>query len=387
MFFSGRKKKEPVTSPDTEDTELVPGEQFCTLVPIEPSNLSLEEQGYTKISSYVLPQIGTLAQYVPGEAVALSNLGTYKAVFDKGLGVLQKSAKYPGNFVGNVVSPGSNNDIRAVAVWQEVSASPQLALSIFTAASVVTGQYFMAQMNSKLGQINQGIQELRQYLEAEDFSVLKTTEEYLQEVFSNLRSISENEVQRQSTLTRIMDRKLSCSEIGNKYAKIIEAMKMEGKTKEDLDSTFNSFSRYLSVHHYALHLYAGAAYLEMVLSQNTDSEYLRNLVKDIQDRVAAYQYQLFHWERNMNFFIDEAKALKRGRRRERRDPPAPTAALKEDSPTRYKSLLARYMNEHENLETVQALREEINKKDLLYNKPVEAVISDGNLYVRSIEAT
>ena len=97
-------------------TEVDASNAFCRVAALDLNGMTLEESGFTKIPDTLLPQLGALAQYLPGEAVGLSNIGTYKAVFDKGLGVLQKSAKHPGLFVGNVVSPGTNNDIKGVAV-------------------------------------------------------------------------------------------------------------------------------------------------------------------------------------------------------------------------------------------------------------------------------
>ena len=380
MNFFCFKKKEKAIVPVVPSTELDTSEVFCTLAPLESNGLSLEEQGFVKIPDTLLPQAAALLQYAPGEAVALSSLGTYKAVFDRGLGVLQKSAKFPGTVLGNVVSPGTNNNIKGVAVWQEVSATPQLALSIFTAASVVTGQYFMAQMNSKLSQINQGVRGLYEYMETEDFGVLKTTDEYLQGVYSNLRSISENDVQRQSTLTNVTDRKLKCSEIADKYAKLLEEMAMPSKSKDEISATFVSFSKRLSVYHYALQLYSGALYLEMILSQNTDADYLHGLIKDIQDRTGMYDFHLFKWEHRLDNYIDDAKGLRRERRKERRNPQ--NFKLEEGSPAWYKASISRLFYDHKNLDPVHALEQEIERVNCLYNKPVEAVISDGELYVR-----
>ena len=105
---------------------------------------------------------------------------------------MQKSAQYPGLFVGNVVSPDKNNAIKAVAAWQQVSAAPQIALGIFTAVSVVTGQYFMAQTNKKLESLAEGIETLQQFVEEADYNILRSYQNYFNYVQKNLRSITEN---------------------------------------------------------------------------------------------------------------------------------------------------------------------------------------------------
>jgi hypothetical protein len=59
--------------------------------------------------------------------------------------------------------------------------------------------------------------------------------------------------------------------------------------------------------------------------------------------------------------------------------------LKEGTPARYKAVLARYIYDHKNLDSITALRQQIEKVKNLYNNPVEAVISDGKLFFRCVE--
>ena len=84
----------------------------------------------------------------------------------------------------------------------------------------------------------------------------------------------------------------------------------------------------------------------------------------------------------MNAYLDEAKALKRERRKERKKPPS--CVLKEGTPARYRVDLARCVYNHRNLDNVLALQQEIERVDDLYNKPIEAVISNGDLYLRCV---
>ncbi|MCD8508698.1 MAG: hypothetical protein LRY73_01535, partial [Bacillus sp. (in: Bacteria)] len=80
--------------------------------------------------------------------------GTYKVVYDKGLGVLQRSAKNPTLFRANVVTPGTNNDITGQALLEELNVSEimtsNIAIASFTIASIATNQYFLARIDSKL---------------------------------------------------------------------------------------------------------------------------------------------------------------------------------------------------------------------------------------------
>ena len=87
---------------------------------------------------------------------------------------------------------GQANAIKAVAAWQQVSAAPQIALGIFTAVSVVTGQYFMAQTNKKLESFADGIETLQQFVEESDYNTLHACQNYFAYVQKNQRSIMED---------------------------------------------------------------------------------------------------------------------------------------------------------------------------------------------------
>ena len=374
---------------------VVPAEEvFCTIQPVDLSVNELEEQGYFRISGGLATHADALVQYAPGAAVAMIEGGLYKAVFDSGIGVLQKSAQYPGLYLGNVVSPDKNNAIKAVAAWQQVSAAPQIALGIFTAVSVVTGQYFMAQTNKKLESLADGIETLQQFVEEGDYNTLRACQNYFTYVQKNLRSIMENDIQRQSTATIIAGKKVECDTLVGKYKSLIDKIHLKQRKKEDIQKTIDTFSKYVSVYRAAVFMYSYATYLETLLVQNTDSEYLNNIADEVKTRQSAFEESLGSWEQRFGGYIEKAKAFKLDRFLEDQgtdhfwDRPVnrvKEAVLlkREDYPLeKARECFASIIDSQNDLPPIESVHQSIDLLDRVYNRPVEAIMAGNDIYVK-----
>ena len=380
-----------------EETAIDKATVFCALQPLDTnSNVSLEEQGYIKIPNGALEQVGAIAQYIPAEAASLANAGLYKAVFDEGLGVLQKSAQHPGFYLGNVVSPDTNNDIRAVAAWQEVSASPQIALGIFTAVSFVTGQYFMAKTNKRLSAMSESISEIQQYLTTKDFNTLVECREYFLAIQDNLSSIMGNDFQRQSRLTMVEEKKGRCLTIANTYRDKVNQLSIKQGSKKQVKESIDNFSHYLMIYRTAMQLYGIGIYLETVLAQNTDASYLHNMSDDIGQKSAAFKENLQSWEAKYSECIEGAKAFRMDRFLLNQpsahfwDVPiskAKDAVLvkrgnhSEEAKNHLKAVIDVSEDEH----VIEAVQGGLGMLDRIYNHSVSAVISGTDLYIKPSE--
>lgn len=387
-------RKKDLDQLTSDDMQLPTEEAFCAIQPIDYGIGKLEEHGFLRVQDGLAAHADALVQYAPGAAVAMMDGGLYKAVFDSGIGVLQKSAQYPGLFVGNVVSPDKNNAIKAVAAWQQVSAAPQIALGIFTAVSVVTGQYFMAQTNKKLESLAEGIETLQQFVEEADYNILRSCQNYFNYVQKNLRSITENEIQRQSTATIIASKKVECDALIGKYKNLIDKIPLKQRKKEDVQKTLDAFSRYLTVYHASVFLYSYATYLETLLVQNTDSEYLQNIAEDIKERESGFGESLGAWETRFSGYIEKARAFKLDRFLEDQgtdhfwDKPVnrmKEAILlkREDSPLETaRECFSSILMQQEDRTPIESVRQSIDMLDRIYNHPVEAVMAGNDLYIR-----
>ena len=97
------------------------------------SDFNINSNKYKKIDDSLATRLNSMIQLFPN-LVNLSNYrgDVYRVVFDKGMGVLQTSAKYPGCVTGNVVQAGTNNKIVSGAVFQQLSMAPQIISGVFS---------------------------------------------------------------------------------------------------------------------------------------------------------------------------------------------------------------------------------------------------------------
>lgn len=135
--------------------------------------------------------------------------GAYRVIFNKSLGELQKAKGYPGCFRGSVVS---NGKIVESARLQPVSLAPQAVAGLFNAMSIVTGQYYMSQINNKIAAVEKGIEDIKFFLDNERISGIETDKEELEEIISSLADILSNDIKRMdknSSLSRIKSHTVS----------------------------------------------------------------------------------------------------------------------------------------------------------------------------------
>lgn len=273
----------------------------------------VEREMYVKVDSSIVGKVNMVMQQLPQVLMDSAYSGdVYRVIYDKGLGVLQKSAQYPGQLLGNVVSPTANNQIRDVARLQEMSMLPHIVSSVFSVMSMITGQYFMAQINSNLSRIEKEVSEIRRFLEDDKRSKLQSEEEFLKMTQKTIRFILDNEVQKQSILTSIQKIRMDSLASINFYKMQINNIKddLEKKDKaEDIINNIKNVCSLVSEYWYSLYLYCFAVYLEPVVAQNFDADYLDILKADIVERCKEYKKNYLLWLQVFDGYIESAKAF------------------------------------------------------------------------------
>lgn len=272
-----------------------------------------EKNSYIKVEGEIVGQVDAIMQQL--SQIMFNKVNTkdvYRVVYDKGLGVLQKSAQYPGQLLGNVVDPSSNNHIKDVARLQELAVGPQMVNGIFTAMSMVTGQYFMSQINSDLGKIEASICEIQKNLEDDKKSKLRSSEEFLKMTQNTIGFILDNEVQKQSTLSAIQKIRLESRAGIEFYRMQINDLKDISVNKDKPEEVINNMQKIcflISEYWYSLYLYCFSLYLEPVVAQNTDSSYLSMLENEMIQNCNCYKSDYVIWNKKLNEYIDTANAF------------------------------------------------------------------------------
>ena len=279
------------------------------------AEFNTNKSGYVKVDKKIAGRVDSVLQQLPvmiNKAVYCGNGDVYRVVYDKGLGVLQKSAKYPGQLLGNVVSASANNKIKDVARLQELAVGPQINNGVFTAMSMVTGQYFMAQINHNLKDIEANIESIRKFLEDDKRSKLQSEEDFLNMTQNSLNFIMQNESQKQSTICSIQKIRIDSLASINFYRMQINDLKDLSAKKDKAGEVIKNIQRIcfmISEYWYSLYLYCYALYLEPIVAENYDSDYIDMVKQDMKDKCEQYKADYTKWKKMMDEYIVTAKAF------------------------------------------------------------------------------
>ena len=268
---------------------------------------------YIEVDSSIAGRLDSAMQFIPEVLLnqALSE-DVYRVRFNKGIGVLQKAADNPGLYRANVVSPLANNDIRGQALLQSLSTSPQIISGVFSAMSIVTGQYYMSQITDSLRSIEKQVQSIQKFLEDDKRSSLEAYEQFLRNTQIEHQSIIQNACLRQSTLTNIQKIKidsLSAIIFDRKQVNDLKDIDIKKDKIKEVASNMNRISDLIFEYWFSLYLYIYSSSMEILISQHFDQEYITDIKEDICKKCEQYKEDESLWRSEMERYITSAKAF------------------------------------------------------------------------------
>ena len=303
-------------SMESNDNTII-AEYGVEIIPAE--GISKEEYKKIDINSDAFARINACLQDVPHIAKEIYDnkiIGeTYRVVYDRGLGVLQKAAGKDNLFCANVVSTKANNDIKGQALLQKADTNTvsQLALSAFTIASVATSQYFLARIDKKLTSIDGKLNEIYKVIEIDKKSRLWAHGEYLRQVNDTLSYILQNDTLKQATLVSVQNIRMESLASIRSYYERLEDLKSslnENDGYKKLNENLDGYKGYLPPYWYAVYLYEFAHYLEVVLSEAVDETYLNYISADMERIYSQFDECNNIYSDAIKKYIDDVKALK-----------------------------------------------------------------------------
>ena len=290
------------------------------------SNLEMfnnDSNKYTKIPKEKACTINSTFQQMPflaKQAVDSKTMsGLYRVSFDKGLGVLQRSST-PGYLTGNVVKPGTNNKIVEVAKWQEFNPGTALqaanvAMTVFTVASIATGQYFMAQINTHLQEIDQKLDAIMDFLVEDKLSDLWADAHYIENILKNHQLIQNNPYDLNSTLSTIQQIRLRALSNIRFYHTRMDSHISSSTPKDKaniVEQKAHDFVRDYCAYYASMKLYSLSYLAYIVLSGNSSEEYIEIAKADIKEVSSTFNTDYNEqWNNllvnNKNLNIDDQK--------------------------------------------------------------------------------
>lgn len=288
----------------------------------------IKKQGHKKLSKEMASQVSGIFKYAPQIAVDRINSaavqkafqdaveGTYRVKLDPGihLGISHKEA---GAFSANMFDAQGNIKGPAALFVNDatltVSQVPQYALNVFNAASFVTGQYYMAEVNKKLASIKEGIREIQAILDIQQSSELEAAVLMLQDIINHRFSIAKSDVRLQASLVKLQDLKEKAYETMASCSKQIEFKKSNVNLKKDKDAdieeVIRSIAKLAARYEQAVQLYCMSVILEVFLTNNRDSNELEQFKNELRNIIQSFMANYKSYEEWIDDYLDNVKAI------------------------------------------------------------------------------
>lgn len=167
--------------------------------------------------------------------------------------------------------------------------------SIFSLVSFATGQYFLAEINSKLDKISQSVDNILSFLYGDKKAELLSEISFIQYAQNCYSSIMQHEEQRIATITGIQNAKKVAVKDIEFYLNDLEAAVSSANSASPSGTSMAKTvqtKRLIQSLELALQLYTICCILEVYYSQNFDKHYLNYVIDTASQYVDAYKEKI-----------------------------------------------------------------------------------------------
>lgn len=157
--------------------------------------------------------------------------------------------------------------------WLESAAPQAVCLGAFTAMSIASGQYFLAQINNSLARISSGLDKILEFLYGDKRAELLSEVSFIRFAYENYRSVMEHSEQRIATLISLQNAKKVAMKDIEFYLSDLTSI-MADKKSSDISATVPKMVRTKDCLDLSLQLYTMSNLLEVYYSENYDPNYI-----------------------------------------------------------------------------------------------------------------
>lgn len=260
--------------------QLTVGNESIQIIPYEGTTGIENRVEYEKIPLTPTQQarINALAQQIPTLSAAESLANAY---------ILRLPADLQGVHLmelaggGNTATLVSDTTGKIAGTGSLYSLTSQAAiLGAFSAMSIASGQYFLAQINSELGKINQGIDKILEFLYGDKKAELISEVSFAKFAYQNYSSIMDHEQQRTATIISLQEaRKVAMKDV-EFYLNDLDSS-VNAKDSSDILTMVDRAFQIKECLELAMQLYVMSNLLEIYFAQNHDPQYLRFVESDM----------------------------------------------------------------------------------------------------------
>lgn len=254
--------------------KISPCEQI-TDIESKPGFKKLEPTSLQKI------QIGGLMQQLPAVVAAGALSGAYTVQFPEGISNVCHLMEYKTGGFGTPLQ-SSDGTIVGHASLQDISTQAAI-LGAFNAMSIVSGQYFLAQINSELKTMNQNIDKILEFLYGDKRAELISEVSFVKSAYKNYGSIMDHEQQRFATIVSLQEaKKIAMKDIEFYMSDLDSAVNT--KSSSDIVAWADKIFQIKDCLELSIQLYSMSSLLEIYYSQNYDAVYISN----VEDEAVTY---------------------------------------------------------------------------------------------------
>lgn len=241
-----------------------------------------------------MSRVNMLLQQLPlSTAISQNNTlnGAFKVIIPDGAtGTLMK---YKNGLLGTPII-GENKNIVAHAGLEEIKSISLTPVMLFSAMSVITGQYFMSRIDESLSNIEKNVNEIIELIYDEKESDNLAIYNFFKYVNINLQTLIDNREMKISTLTNIQNynNKLHSNILfySKSIKRLIKDLKsvtedglLAGKRLDKIQEIDNKMEEIEKQQHLCYQLLCIGKVCEIQIAECYDEEYYSNLIKDLTD--------------------------------------------------------------------------------------------------------
>lgn len=267
----------------------------------EIDRATLMKSGFQEVTGDQLARLSGVLQQAPGllanRAIQKNYEGAVRLVVppDMPEGAHAMAAKKLGTdvFYGEYVN--DKNRIAGKAGYQNIDATAanaaQLANAVFAAASVATQQHYLHNIDKKLKALKSSTADILQFLELDKRTELQAQQAFLTEIFENLEAINLCEDQRRATITSVQtirQKAMSAMVFYQERTRQRTQTRPSDAGKTEIKENIRKITADIAPYWLSIHTYGMAYILEILLTKNFNSRYLKNIARILREQQQKY---------------------------------------------------------------------------------------------------
>ena len=290
---------------------------------IEDDSFDPVKHGYKKVSKEALENFSLISRYVVNEVVQNSGAkeaekmleGAYKVVIKEGMHLGSSSTKK--GAVKGLLFSDDKNALVGQADWikidgKEVLRSTQIVSGVFNAMSIVTGQYYLSEINRDLTSIKAGVDEIHDFLKTDKASSIKADNITLMKMCRDYDYIMGNDSERLASsveLKRIKSESIKNIEFFKTKSKSVRWGIKPDMKAESFRGKMKELEEYYPQYWCAVFNFILAEALDVAITEMASSEYLTNRYIDANREVMNYKASFKSSIDAINNYIRKSKEL------------------------------------------------------------------------------